>query len=34
MEEFGQEYQEYRKYVPALLPYKGAGGKRYRREGA
>ena len=34
MEEFGQEYKEYRKYVPALLPYKGAGGKRYRGEGA
>ena len=27
---FGEDYEEYRKYVPALLPYKGAGGKRYR----
>jgi protein-S-isoprenylcysteine O-methyltransferase Ste14 len=27
---FGQDYERYRKYVPALLPYKGAGGKRYR----
>jgi protein-S-isoprenylcysteine O-methyltransferase Ste14 len=31
-EAFGQDYERYRKYVPALLPYKGAGGKRYRRE--
>ena len=27
---FGEDYEEYRKYVPALLPYKGAGGRRYR----
>jgi protein-S-isoprenylcysteine O-methyltransferase Ste14 len=27
---FGQDYERYRRYVPALLPYKGAGGKRYR----
>ena len=27
---FGQEYKRYQKYVPALLPYKGAGGVRYR----
>jgi len=26
---FGEDYEKYRKYVPALLPYKGAGGKRY-----
>lgn len=26
---FGQDYERYRRYVPALLPYKGAGGKRY-----
>lgn len=26
---FGEEYQKYRKYVPALLPYKGAIGKRF-----
>ena len=26
---FGEDYERYRKYVPALLPYKGAGGKRY-----
>jgi protein-S-isoprenylcysteine O-methyltransferase Ste14 len=29
---FGQDYQRYRRYVPALIPYKGAGGKRYRGE--
>ena len=27
---FGKEYQIYQKYVPALIPYKGAGGVRYR----
>jgi protein-S-isoprenylcysteine O-methyltransferase Ste14 len=27
---FGEDYERYRKYVPALLPYKGAGGRRYR----
>ena len=26
---FGEDYEKYRKYVPALLPYKGAGGKRF-----
>ena len=30
---FGQDYQRYQKFVPALFPYKGAGGKRYRRQG-
>jgi protein-S-isoprenylcysteine O-methyltransferase Ste14 len=34
IEAFGQDYERYRKYVPALLPYKGAAGKRYRGEGA
>ena len=29
IESFGEEYQKYRKYVPALLPYKGATGKRF-----
>ena len=29
---FGKDYEKYRRYVPALLPYKGAGGKRYRGE--
>jgi protein-S-isoprenylcysteine O-methyltransferase Ste14 len=29
---FGEEYERYRRYVPALLPYKGAGGRRYREE--
>lgn len=29
---FGKDYILYRKYVPALLPYKGAGGKRYREQ--
>jgi len=28
---FGEDYKKYRKYVPALLPYKGAIGKRLRR---
>jgi protein-S-isoprenylcysteine O-methyltransferase Ste14 len=32
LEAFGQAYERYRKCVPALLPYKGAGGKRYRGE--
>ena len=26
---FGEAYEEYRKFVPALLPYKGAGGRRF-----
>jgi protein-S-isoprenylcysteine O-methyltransferase Ste14 len=30
--EFGQDYETYRKHVPALLPYKGAAGKRLCRE--
>jgi protein-S-isoprenylcysteine O-methyltransferase Ste14 len=34
IEEFGKDYERYRKCVPALFPYKGAGGKRYRGEGA
>ena len=28
---FGEEYETYKKYVPGLLPYKGAGGMRYRQ---
>ena len=32
VEAFGQEYERYRKYVPALLPYKGAGGRRFRED--
>jgi len=27
---FGEDYEKYRRFVPALLPYKGAGGKLYR----
>ena len=27
---FGEDYKRYKKYVPALLPYKGVGGERYR----
>jgi len=27
---FCEDYENYRRFVPALLPYKGAGGKRYR----
>jgi protein-S-isoprenylcysteine O-methyltransferase Ste14 len=30
VQEFGQGYESYRHCVPALLPYKGAGGRRYR----
>lgn len=30
MAAFGQDYEEYRRQVPALLPYKGARGKRQR----
>jgi protein-S-isoprenylcysteine O-methyltransferase Ste14 len=30
IETFGQDYERYRRIVPALLPLKGAGGKRYR----
>jgi protein-S-isoprenylcysteine O-methyltransferase Ste14 len=29
---FGQDYESYRRYVPALLPYKGPGGRRYRQK--
>ncbi len=28
---FGDEYVRYQRNVPALLPFKGAGGQRYRR---
>jgi protein-S-isoprenylcysteine O-methyltransferase Ste14 len=30
---FGEDYERYRRYVPALLPYKGAAGRRYREDG-
>lgn len=33
-EEFGEAYTTYRQYVPALLPYKGNGGRRYRESSA
>lgn len=33
-EEFGDAYRIYRQYVPALLPYNGNGGKRYRTRSA
>ena len=29
---FGEDYKDYRKYVPALLPYKGTIGKRFRKD--
>ena len=29
IEAFGEEYKNYRKYVPALIPYKGPVGKRF-----
>jgi protein-S-isoprenylcysteine O-methyltransferase Ste14 len=31
IETFGEDYEKYRKYVPSLLPYKGAGGRRFRK---
>jgi protein-S-isoprenylcysteine O-methyltransferase Ste14 len=31
IETFGENYELYQKYVPALLPYKGSGGRRFRR---
>jgi protein-S-isoprenylcysteine O-methyltransferase Ste14 len=34
IEAFGKDYERYQRYVPALLPYKGAAGKRYREQGA
>jgi protein-S-isoprenylcysteine O-methyltransferase Ste14 len=30
LEIFGEDYKVYRRFVPALIPYKGAGGVRYR----
>lgn len=30
---FGQDYERYRRCVPALLPYRGAGGRCYREGG-
>jgi protein-S-isoprenylcysteine O-methyltransferase Ste14 len=30
---FGQDYERYRRHVPALLPYKGAAGVRYSKHG-
>jgi len=29
---FGDDYKKYRKFVPSLLPFKGAGGNLYRRK--
>ena len=31
IETFGENYELYRRYVPALLPYKGSGGRPFRR---
>ena len=31
IEAFGEDYKRYRRHVPALIPYKGAIGKRLRR---
>jgi protein-S-isoprenylcysteine O-methyltransferase Ste14 len=33
VEVFGDDYVRYRRCVPALLPYKGAIGQRYRKDG-
>lgn len=30
IEVFGEDYERYKRHVPALLPFRGAGGKRYR----
>ena len=30
---FGRDYERYRRCVPALLPYRGTGGRRYREGG-
>jgi protein-S-isoprenylcysteine O-methyltransferase Ste14 len=30
---FGDDYKDYKEYVPALIPFKGAGGQRYREHG-
>jgi hypothetical protein len=27
---FGEDYKNYQRFVPALIPYKGAAGRRYR----
>ena len=27
---FGEDYRNYQRFVPALIPYKGAAGRRYR----
>lgn len=32
VERFGQDYIAYRGYVPALLPFKGDGGRRFRED--
>jgi protein-S-isoprenylcysteine O-methyltransferase Ste14 len=29
---FGDEYRNYKKYVPALIPYKGARGRRFQEQ--
>jgi protein-S-isoprenylcysteine O-methyltransferase Ste14 len=29
---FGDEYRNYKKYVPALFPYKGAAGRRFQEQ--
>ncbi len=29
---FGDAYRDYKRFVPALIPYKGAGGRRYRTQ--
>jgi protein-S-isoprenylcysteine O-methyltransferase Ste14 len=29
---FGDEYRNYKKYVPSLIPYKGAGGRRFQEQ--
>jgi protein-S-isoprenylcysteine O-methyltransferase Ste14 len=29
---FGDDYKDYKEYVPALIPFKGAGGRHYREQ--
>ena len=32
IDQFGDDYRNYQRYVPPLIPYKGSGGKLYRKQ--